>query len=551
METVKIRCENNGKEVLINKGSSLGEIAALLSLRNRYPFIAAYVNNRSEDLNDRIYEPKSIRFIDATHFEGARVYQRTLFFVLYKAVRDLYPEAVLKIQHSLGRGFYFVLEGAETGGKTAARLKERMHELVDADLPIERDIVYRDDAEHYYADDSDKLRLINTRRHLYVTVDTMADVHGYLYGTLAPSSGSVPVFDIRPFYDGFLLCVPRRRDPETIDEPGSIEKMFDVFSRHKEWLKVLDVSNIGLLNAKIIDGKASDLIKIGEAMQQRLFTQLSDTIMDRRDDGLKLILISGPSSSGKTTFSMRLNIELRLFGLKPVVLSMDNYFVDRDKTPIDEKGKHDFEALEAVDLELFNDNLSRLIAGEKVEIPKFDFRDGHRYYDGTSLELSPDSVIIVEGIHALNPAIAGDIPHEKIFRIYVSALTSISMDNLSRFSTTDNRLLRRIVRDSRYRNHTALETIRRWGSVRRGEEKNIFPYQEEADYMFNSSLIFEISMLKRYAEPLLMEVPDTEEEYSEASRLLDMLDFFMPLDDKEVPPTSIIREFIGGSSFKY
>ncbi len=273
--------------------------------------------------------------------------------------------------------------------------------------------------------------------------------------------------------------------------------------------------------------------------------------MDRRDDGLKLILISGPSSSGKTTFSMRLNIELRLFGLKPVVLSMDNYFVDRDKTPIDEKGKHDFEALEAVDLELFNDNLSRLIAGEKVEIPKFDFRDGHRYYDGTSLELSPDSVIIVEGIHALNPAIAGDIPHEKIFRIYVSALTSISMDNLSRFSTTDNRLLRRIVRDSRYRNHTALETIRRWGSVRRGEEKNIFPYQEEADYMFNSSLIFEISMLKRYAEPLLMEVPDTEEEYSEASRLLDMLDFFMPLDDKEVPPTSIIREFIGGSSFKY
>ena len=252
METVKIRCENNGKEVLINKGSSLGEIAALLSLRNRYPFIAAYVNNRSEDLNDRIYEPKSIRFIDATHFEGARVYQRTLFFVLYKAVRDLYPEAVLKIQHSLGRGFYFVLEGAETGGKTAARLKERMHELVDADLPIERDIVYRDDAENYYADDSDKLRLINTRRHLYVTVDTMADVHGYLYGTLAPSSGSVPVFDIRPFYDGFLLCVPRRRDPETIDEPGSIEKMFDVFSRHKEWLKVLDVSNIGLDRKSVV-----------------------------------------------------------------------------------------------------------------------------------------------------------------------------------------------------------------------------------------------------------------------------------------------------------
>ncbi|MDE6183541.1 MAG: nucleoside kinase, partial [Rikenellaceae bacterium] len=311
------------------------------------------------------------------------------------------------------------------------------------------------------------------------------------------------------------------------------------------------VSNIGLLNSKIIEGRGGDIIKIGEALQQRLFTALSDTIMERRHKGLKLILISGPSSSGKTTFGMRLNIELRVFGLDPVVLSMDNYFVDRDKTPLGQNGKHDFEALEAVDLELFNDNLGRLIAGQEVEVPKFDFKEGRRYYDGTRMRLSPNSVIIVEGIHALNPAVARDIPDDNTFRIYVSALTTISMDNLSRFSTTDNRLLRRIVRDSKYRSHTALDTLRRWGSVRRGEEKNIFPYQEEADYMFNSSLIFEISILKRYAEPLLMEVPDTEKEYSEARRLLKMLDFFMPIDDKEVPPTSLIREFIGGSSFDY
>ncbi len=551
METVKIRCENNDSEIVVAKGISLGEVAMMLPSKDKYPFIAAYVNNKSKDLNYRVYEPKNVRFIDATHFEGARVYQRTLFFVLYKAVRDLFPQGVLKIQHSLGRGFYFVVEGVEAHEGMAEAIAGRMRELTEADIPITRQIVHRTEAEAIYAGESDKLRLLNTRRHLYATVNDMADVHGYFYGTLAPSSGMVKVFDVRPFHEGFLLCVPRRDNPLQIDESGGIEKMYDVFRMHKEWLKVLDVSNIGLLNSKIIEGRGSDIIKIGEALQQRLFTALSDTIMERRDRGLKLILISGPSSSGKTTFGMRLNIELRVFGLAPVVLSMDNYFVDRDKTPLDEKGGHDFEALEAVDLELFNDNLSRLVAGQEVEIPKFDFKEGRRYYDGTRMKLSPDSVIIVEGIHALNPAIARDIPDSNTFRIYVSALTTISMDNLSRFSTTDNRLLRRIVRDSKYRSHTALDTLRRWGSVRRGEEKNIFPYQEEADYMFNSSLIFEISILKRYAEPLLMEVPDTEKEYSEARRLLKMLDFFMPIDDKEVPPTSLIREFIGGSSFTY
>ncbi len=551
METVKITCLNNGSEVLVGKGSSLGDILASLSLQNDYPFIAAYVNNKSKDLNYSVYEPKQVRFIDATHFEGARVYQRTLFFMLYKAVSDLFPESVLRIEHSIGRGFYFVVDGIECDDKAAQRIKERMGELVKADLPIAREVIERKEAEELYAKKSDKLALLNTRSHLYVTINTMADVHGYFYGTLAPSTSHVPLFDIRRFHDGFLLCVPKRENPKELDIFGRSDKMYDVFKKHKQWLKVIDISNIGLLNSKIIEGRSSEIIKIGEALQQRLFTELSDSILERHRNGMRLVLISGPSSSGKTTSSYRLNIELRVFGLEPVVLSMDNYFVDREKTPLDSKGKHDFESLDAVDLELFNDNLARLVAGEEVEIPKFDFMKGKRYYDGTKVKLSPDSIIIVEGIHVLNPVIAADIPADKKFKIYVSALTTVSMDNLSRISTTDNRLLRRIVRDSRYRNHTALETLRRWGSVRRGEERNIFPYQEEADYMLNSALIYELSILKRYAEPLLLEVPDTEEEYSEARRLLRMLDFFMPLDDKEVPPTSVLREFIGGSSFNY
>lgn len=548
---IQIRCENNSSELFIKPGTTLSEVADILHLPNPHPFIAAYVNNKSKDLNYIIYEPKTIRFIDATHFEGARVYHRTLSFILYKAAKDLMPDSTLNIQHSIGWGFFFVISGTKPTLEIAASIKERMSSLVNAALPITRDIHHTEEAQALYSKSEDKLKIINTRRHLYVTVNQLADAYGYFYGTLAPSTSHTPVFDIRPFYDGFLLCVPKRSNPNIIGDTWRMDKFFDVFKLHKEWIDVLDVSNIGSLNTMLIDGKGSEVIKIGEALQERLFTHLTDTLLAQHREGVKLILISGPSSSGKTTFSNRINIQLRVFGLQPIVLSMDNYFVDREKTPLDERGEHDFESIDALDLKLFNSHLNSLLQGEEVEIPKFNFMTGQRFFDGTKLKLNNKSILIVEGIHALNPQLTASINNNTKYKIYVSALTSISMDKLSRFSTTDNRLLRRIVRDSKYRNHTALQTIRRWGSVRRGEEKSIFPYQEEADYMFNTALFFEISILKQFAEPLLLDVPDTEPEYSEARRLLMMLDFFLPLNHTEVPPTSVLREFIGGSSFKY
>ena len=550
---IKIRCENNNSELYVKPGTSLLDLLDIVHIKNKYRFIAAYVNNKSKDLNYLIYEHLSVKFIDATHFEGARVYHRSLFFVLYKAVYDLYPECVLKIKHSVARGFYFEVEGLKMTADAPAEIKERMDEIVRQDVPILRDVYYLDEAKEIYRQSgfNDKLRLLDTRQHLYVTINQMANVYGYFYGTLAPSTGYVDVFDIRRFYDGFCLCVPKRNNPLELEEVGERDKLFDVFKLHKEWIEILDVSDIGSLNTMILRRQTGDLIKMGEAFQEKMFAQLADIIYEKNGEGVKVILISGPSSSGKTTFSKRLNIQLRVFGLKPVILSMDNYFVNREDTPLDEKGKHDYESVDALDRELFNANLNALIRGEEVEIPKFDFHDGKRYMDGTKLRLSEKSVIIIEGIHALNPILTSDVPDKNKFKIYVSALTSLSMDHLSRISTTDNRLLRRIVRDSKYRNHTALQTLQRWGSVRRGEEKNVFPFQDEADYMFNSALFYEISVLKRYAEPLLLEVPDTAEEYSEAKRLLSMLDFFLPIDDAEIPPTSMIREFIGHSSFDY
>lgn len=550
----KVKCENNSVELKVKPGTTLLEILDTLNLKNSYPYVAAYVNNVVKDLNYCVYENKSIKFIDVHHFEGTRVYERTLYFMLYKAVYDLYPGETLTIRHSISRGSYFEVSDIQNSEEEALAIKDRLEQLCKLNIHISRDRIHYKEAEKIYSDSKmyDKSRLLASSPSLYVTINMLADVYGYFYGTLAPSTGYISLFDIEPFYNGFYLSAPRREDPQTLVPFSNNSKNFEVMLRHKELLDVLDVPDVGSLNSLINGGKSKELIKIGEAFQERNFARLADEVYQRCSEGdVKVVLISGPSSSGKTTFSNRLNIQLKIFGLKPLILSMDNYFVDRDKTPRDAKGNHDFEVVEALDLELFNEHLGQLINGEEVEIPRFDFISGLRKSGGDIMKLGEKNILIVEGIHALNPRLTEGIADDKKYKIYVSPLTSISLDNLSRVNTTDTRLIRRIVRDAAYRNHTALQTLKRWGSVRRGEEKYVFPYQEHADTMFNTSLFFEISVLKQYIVPLLNDVSDTSEEYSEARRLLNILSHVVAIGHQSIPPTSILREFIGGSSFDY
>ncbi|MCC8088512.1 MAG: nucleoside kinase [Rikenellaceae bacterium] len=555
-ETIKIICENTGKSLYVEMGTSLADVLNMLTLKSDHPFLAAYVNNVIKELSFRIFAPLSVRFIDITHFEGMRVYQRTLFFILHKAVIDTYPDKHLKIKHSVAKGFYCELDDNNIGvtEEEVQTIKNRMEELISQNLPIVGETVIYTEAEEicrqygFY----DKIQLMETRPHLYVTLHRLADLPGYFYGTLAPSTGYITLFDLKKYFKGMYLGVPCRTNPSHLEKMIPQNKMFDIFTEYKNWVNILGVANIGSLNSMILEGKTSDLIKIAESFHEKKLGHIADIINDRsKKDGTRIILISGPSSSGKTTFAKRLGIQLRILGMEPVMISLDNYFVDRDKTPIDENGEHDFEALEAVNVPLFNEHLVDLLNGEEVSVPKYDFYTGTSVPDSYKLKLQKNSIIIIEGIHALNPKLTPDIDADKKFHVYVSALTSTSMDDLTRIATTDNRLLRRIVRDYRFRNNDAKSTIKRWQSVRRGEEEHIFPFQEQADIMFNSSLFFELSILKNYAEPLLHEVPNTVPEYAEAQRLLNFLDLFVPIGDKEVPLTSILKEFIGGSSFNY
>ena len=552
---VRIICENTGKSLYAERGTPLTEVLKMVSIKNPYPFLAAYVNNEIRELGYEVYVPVTVRFIDITHFEGMRVYQRTLFFILHKAVTDTFPERTLKIRNSVSKGFYCELDGvSDLPVADVERIRDRMGEIVRQNIPIVWERVTIEEAEKICQEYGfeDKIRLMRTRPHLYVSLYRLADLPGYFYGALAPSTGYIHLFDLRKYYDGMYLAVPCRTAPDKLAKMIPQSKMFEIFHEYKAWMDVLGVATLGELNSNILDGRISELVKIAEAFHEKKLARLADTVCERnRNDGTRLVLISGPSSSGKTTCAKRLGIQLRVVGLEPVTISLDDYFVDRDKTPRDENGEHDYEALEAVNVELFNEHLLRLMKGEEVSVPRYDFVSGKSISDSHRLKLNEKSIILIEGIHALNPGLTPLIDDALKFKIYTSAFTSLSMDNLMRISTTDNRLLRRIVRDSQFRGNSATETIRRWQSVRRGEEKHIFPYQEEADVMFNSALFFELCILKTYAEPLLQEVPNTVPEYAEAKRLLEFLDLFIPIPDTELPPTSILREFVGGSSFVY
>jgi len=551
---VEIVCSNTQEKRKIAPGLNLSEIANEFNVKLNNPIIGAMVNNTLKELSYEAYSPKTINFIDISHPAGMRMYQRSLFFVLQKAVKDLIPGSSIRIEHSVSKGFYCEIDGCNQSLELPLifNIGDRMREIIADDIPFRRDKMQTKDVVEMFEGIGyhEKAKLFRTRPKLYTSVYYLGDAADYFFGSLVPSTGYLKVFDLVKYYKGMLLRIPKRSKLDEVEDIEIQSKMFEIFQEYKDWVDILGVGSVASINEQVQQGFSSELIKISEALHEKKVSQIADKIYCRRDK-VQVVLISGPSSSGKTTFAKRLSVQLKVSGLKPYTISLDNYFVDRDKTPLDENGDFDFESLNALDVELFNNDLVRLLNGEEVELPKFSFEQGKRFYDNTFLKINGNGIIVIEGIHALNPDLTPLISAEKKYKIYVSALTSLSFDGINRIPTTDNRLIRRIIRDNKYRGYSALDTIRRWESVRRGEDKNIFPYQEQADVMFNSALLYELSVLKRYAEPILYELPSTEPEYSESMRLQRFLSYFTPISEIEVPPTSILREFLGGSTFSY
>ena len=555
-QTLQIYCKNNNIYKDIPIGSTLLDIFYAFNLDFPYQVVSAKVNNRSEGLNFKVYSNKDVEFLDVRSPSGMRTYVRTLCFVLYKAVSELYPNGKLYVEHPVSKGYFCNLRiGRPLELEDATRIKRRMQEIVAEDVPIHRIECHTEDAVKMFRElgMKDKVKLLETSGLLYTYYHKLGDTVDYFYGNLLPSTGYLKLFDIVKYYDGLLLRIPSKENPNVLEEVVKQEKMLDVFKEYLTWNHIMGLSNVGDFNKACAKGHATDLIKVAEALQEKKIAQIADAIFHREgsEEKIKLVLISGPSSSGKTTFSKRLSIQLMTNGLKPYPISLDNYFVDREETPRDEHGNYDYESLYALDLDLFNRQLQALLNGEEVELPRFNFNTGKKEYVGDTLKIEENTILILEGIHALNPALTPKIPDSKKFKIYVSALTTISLDDHNWIPTTDNRLLRRIIRDFNYRGYSACETISRWPSVRAGEDKWIFPYQENADVMFNSALIFELAVLRMHVEPILMGVPNNCPEYAEAYRLLKFIKFFTPVQDKEIPPTSLLREFLGGSSFKY
>ena len=553
-EKVRIKCLNVDLSKDYNLGTSLKEIADDLKIELKHPILGARVNNKIEELAYRVYNPKFIEFIDITNIDGHRMYQRSLSFLLMKAVRDLYPKANLKIEHSISKGFYCeLLKVPPLSPENVLEIADRMRQIVKSNLVFERNQFPTEEAIIKFEESKlhEKAKLFRTRSTLYTSVYSLDDQIDYFYGFLVPSTGYLDVFDLIPYYDGMLLRFPSRNKPTELGEVLEQYKLFEIFQEFKDWSEILEVSTIGSINQAVQNGRNSELIKVSEALHAKKVVQIADLIQKKKST--KLVLIAGPSSSGKTTFSKRLAIHLKVLGITSFPVSIDNFFVDREKTPLDKNGEYDFESLYALDLDLFNKTINSLIEGKPTKIPSFNFHKGRSFFpDKEAVTLLPNSVLIVEGIHGLNPELSKHINDKYKFKVYVSALTQLGIDWHNRIPTTDNRLIRRMVRDFQYRGYSPQETIKRWPSVRRGEEKNIFPYQEEADVMFNSALLYELSLLKKYAEPLLKKVPETEYVFSEAKRLLKFLSYFVDSDDEdEIPPTSIIREFLSGSSFHY
>jgi uridine kinase len=551
-KTLRVHCLNTDKIELFPMGTTAKEVYEQMATEVLPNAIAARVNNKTVGMLYELYNHKQIEFINTSSSSGMRAYVRTLTFVVSAAVSELFPEGKFKLEHPVSKGYFCKLNlGRPTTEDDLKAVKKRVQELIAADNPIEyvedeTSVViemFRERGRHDIVD------LLTTQGSLYSSYSRMGWHIDYYYGALAISTGVLNLFDITPYFEGFLLQIPNRANPSILQEIEPQPKLLGVFKEYVHWNKIMSLSNVGDLNKACLSGGSTNLINISESLQEKKMAQIADAIHQRGK--VKVVLISGPSSSGKTTFAKRLEIQLMVLGIKPVAISLDNYFVEREQTPLDAKGNYDYESFNALDLKLFNRHIKSLIQGEEVEIPEFNFAAGKKEYHGNRLSINDQTVIILEGIHALNPNLLPMIPKEVLFKVYVSALTSMSLDDHNWIPTTDNRLIRRIIRDYRYRGYSAKETISRWDSVREGEEKWIFPYQEEADAMFNSALIFEFSVLRSYAEPLLRQVPKNCPEYAEAHRLLRFVEYFTPISDPEIPLTSLLREFLGGSSFRY
>lgn len=551
---LKVFCKNIGRYLPIKGGETLSEIYQ--SVASEIPFypICARVNNKTEDMQFPVFAPKQVEFLDHTNASAYRVYTRSLCMTLYRAVAECYPGVRLNICHSISKGYYCRLHGMTVTDEVVERLKAKIRELVDRDIPFERKERLTTDVKEMFRRQGldDKVRLLDTIHELYTVVYRLDGVYDSYYGALAPSTGFLQTFDLIPYHDGFLLLGTDKADKAVAAQPISQEKMYEAFTDYVRFNHIIGISNVGELNESTIRNESKQLINVAEALHDKKIAGIADEIHRRyQNGGARIVLIAGPSSSGKTTTTKRLATYLLTNLLKPQMISLDNYFVDRHHTPLDESGDYDYESLYALDLELFNDHLNRLLAGEEVELPYYNFETGSRQYKGERLKLGDNTVLLIEGIHGLNPKLTECVDEEQKFRIYVSALTTLAIDDHNWVPTTDTRLLRRIIRDHKYRGTSPLDTIKRWPSVRRGEEKWIFPYQENADAMFNSSLIFELGVVKDYAEDVLRNFPRNVPEYAEAHRLMTFLSYFVPISEQAIPPTSLLREFLGGSSFHY
>lgn len=553
---LQIYCKNNNQTKNFPKGSSLIDIYNGFNLEMPYGPISAKVNNKVESLDFQVYYNKDVEFLDITNKSGKRTYVRSLFFVLVKAVEDLYPNGQIILEHPASKGYFCNLKiGRNIELSDVQKIKAKMKEIIQYDIPFERIESHTEDVVRLFRERgmNDKALLLETSGQLYSSYYRLGDTVDYFYGSLVPSTGYIRLFDLIKYYDGLLLRIPSYENPEKLEDVIKQEKMLEVFQESHHWNEILGISTVGELNVACNKGHATELINISEALQEKKIAHIADEIVNRTntDKEVKLILISGPSSSGKTTFSKRLSIQLLASGMHPYPVSLDDYFVNREDTPKDSNGNYDYESLYALDLDFFESQLQDLLAGKEIELPRFNFTTGLREASGKKLRLQENMILILEGIHALNPMLTAHIPEAHKFKIYVSALTTIMLDNHNYIPTTDNRLLRRIIRDFKYRGYSAEETIARWPSVRAGEDKWIFPYQENADAMFNSALLFELAVLKDNVEPILRKVKNNCPEYSEAYRLRRFLEYFASVQDRELPPTSLLREFLGGSSFQY
>lgn len=549
---IQIRCKNNKKTQKVEIGSTLFDVFSAFDLKMTHGPVSARVNNKVEGMHYRVYNSKDVEFLDMASSSGSRAYTRTLFFVLCKAVQDIYPNTDVVIDIPVSNGFYVDIRlGRPVVEEDVNILRRRMQEIIDAKMPIRRYMVPTEDAIALFQEkgDVEKVKLLKTSGSIYTTYYKIGEYVDFYYGTLLTNTSGLYLFGLEKYYDGMLLRIPSLKDPDKLGEMTKQDKMFDIFKEHHRWQDILGIRTVGDFNQAIDAGHATDIINISEALQEKKIAQIAEDIANRQ--GVKLVLLAGPSSSGKTTSCKRLSIQLAVNGLKPLQISLDDYFVDRDRTPKDDNGEYDFESIYALNLDLLNEQFNALFRGEEVELPKYDFPSGKSVKSGKKLKMEPNNVLVVEGIHALNPELTAHIPQEQIYRVYASALTTILLDNHNYIPTTDNRLLRRIIRDYKYRGVSAQETIHRWPSVRAGENKWIFPYQENADAMFNTAMLYELSVIKMQAEPLLQQVPENCEEYAEAYRLLKFLKYFKGIPYNNLPPTSLLREFLGGSSFHY